>query len=627
MSNRSSISTEASALITAAEDKAGMDDIDRSKIDSIILRESGDSAFMKQQRKRDKLVNEKITQMKRQLEEKDRSSQNWKRSMELQIEPELQKLVDSRNRRSMCVVVDMDMFYFACEALSRPELKDKPACVGEGMILTSNYCARKYGVRSAMAGWIGDTLVSELSGGKERLIHVPSHFQLYTEKSLQVRQVLAQYDPGLKAYSVDEAYLDIGPYVALSIQGFSHEQIQMELKKEDGVSSDKSKAQAEVVDQCVRYSLDVFPEVIAIQAAETILHHMRAKVCEITGGLTCSAGLASNFMLAKIASQQNKPNGQCIVGSLQEDVLNFLHPMPPRKVPGIGRVNDKILHAFGINTVADLYTHRAMVNYLFKPATASFLIRVSVGNSNDHEPNNDESSSQRKGISHERTFQSGRPWNEVKIRLEEITQKLSEDMRAKCLWAQTVTVKVKLNTFDVICRSKTLKVVYIQESDDLLKVAIEMLHDVRTKHKGTNFSVRLIGLRCSNFQGKKRKQDYTQATLHTFLTSSVVSKSVATFSGKAKTSPHPVSERSRVNWTIKTGTVPTTKICCPMCQQLIDGGSDNVVLNNHIDSCLNSSTIRAAVQEESLAAQRNKKPRLTHFTCQKMIQSSSSFLK
>ena len=80
----------------------------------------------------------------------------------------------------------------ACRALSCPELKDQSACVREGIVLTSNYCARKYGVRSAMAGWMGNMLVSELSGGKEQLINVPSHFQLCTENSFQVSKTASK---------------------------------------------------------------------------------------------------------------------------------------------------------------------------------------------------------------------------------------------------------------------------------------------------------------------------------------------------------------------------------------------------------------------------------------------------
>jgi DNA polymerase kappa len=625
MTERSATSSEASALVIAAGDKAGMEGIDRTKIDEIILRESGDSAYMKQQRKRDQSVNEKIDQMRVKLEEKDRASSNWRRSIESELEPELRRLMASRKRRSTCVVVDMDMFYFACEALTRPELKDKPACVGGGMILTSNYCARKFGVRSAMAGWIGDKLVSELSAGKERLIHVPSNFHLYTEKSLQVRHVLAQYDPGLKAYSLDEAYLDLGPYVALSLKGFTHEQIQNELKKANEVSDDDADhLVVELEDEAHGLlgdeSLDAFPQSVAIEATASIVRKMREQVCEATGGLTCSAGVANNFMLAKIASDRNKPDGQCVVGPFHEDVLNFLHPLPTRKVPGIGRVTEKTLHAFGIATVEDLYTNRALVNFLFKPATGGFLLRASVGCTCSHE-SNEGNSGGRKGISRERTFQSGRPWTEVNTRLEDIARKLSDDMSIKNLWAQTTTVKVKLDTFDVLSRSKTVKGMYLQKPEDLAKLASEMLHDLKKEHKGTSFSVRLLGVRCSNFQGEEQRLDSTQTSIQKFLTTNNESneKSLSNNVSSANTPPCPAPRRvppkketPRMD-SIQPPSPHMIQVCCPMCQQPIEGGNDNVVLNRHIDSCLNSSTVRAAVKEESVAARQSKKPRLTDF--------------
>ena len=92
---------------------------------------------------------------------------------------------------------------------------------------------------------------------------------------------------------------------------------------------------------------------------------MRQKVFEATGGLTCSAGLANNFMLSKIASDLNKPNGQCIVGPTNKEILNFLRPMKVRKIGGIGRVTEKILNAFGIKTVQELYDHRTLVQFIF----------------------------------------------------------------------------------------------------------------------------------------------------------------------------------------------------------------------------------------------------------------------
>ncbi|KAK1738411.1 hypothetical protein QTG54_011080 [Skeletonema marinoi] len=95
------------------------------------------------------------------------------------------------------------------------------------MISTSNYVARKYGVRAAMPGYLGSTLVKEISEGKETLTFVKSDFKLYKRKSAEVKAILEEYDPKLKMYSLDEAYMDMMPYleVKMSNNTMTHEAI------------------------------------------------------------------------------------------------------------------------------------------------------------------------------------------------------------------------------------------------------------------------------------------------------------------------------------------------------------------------------------------------------------------
>ena len=304
----------ASALVIAASDKAGMEGIDRKRIDAIILRESGNSLFMQQQRRRDQQVNERIASLKQKLAQ---ALPGWEKEIHRQLNTEIPSILANRPTRSTAVVVDMDAFYMACELLSRPDLKERPACVGRGMILTSNYKARAYGVRSAMAGWIGDKLVQELSNGKEKLIHVPSNFPLYKEKSRVVREVLAQYDPNLKAYSLDEAYMDLGPYLALKLsKGWSHEEISKAISS-SSPDGEKATNLGWTDSQAILAS---YSPSLCLETASQVLESMRQAVCDATGGLTCSAGLAPNTLLAKIASDRNKPNGQCLVGPDHEMV-------------------------------------------------------------------------------------------------------------------------------------------------------------------------------------------------------------------------------------------------------------------------------------------------------------------
>ena len=157
------------------------------------------------------------------------------------------------------------------------------------MISTSNYAARKYGVRAAMPGYLGKLLVEELSEGKESLTFVKSDYELYQRKSEEVRRILQEYDPHLKMYSLDEAYMDIGPYlnVMLSSSGAEHESIRSELSKEGNKKEEDDSG----------VGRDVTPDAYH-EAAQTLLRSIRQRVKDVTG-LSCSAGLASNFLLAK----------------------------------------------------------------------------------------------------------------------------------------------------------------------------------------------------------------------------------------------------------------------------------------------------------------------------------------
>jgi len=193
----------------------------------------------------------------------------------------------------------MDGFFISCHILDHPHLANIPACVGgKSMISTSNYVARQYGVRAAMPGYLGSKLVQELSGGKETLTFVESDFDLYKKKSSEVRSVLEEYDPNLSMYSLDEAYMDIGPYLEVQLfdktGSLSHEDIRK-------LVSSKPSSKENKMNLTQRKRLHEHLPIDTIHtAAKALLHSIREKVKTSTG-LTCSAGLSSNFLLAKIA--------------------------------------------------------------------------------------------------------------------------------------------------------------------------------------------------------------------------------------------------------------------------------------------------------------------------------------
>ena len=601
MSN--STTEKASALVIAASDKAGMEGIDRDRVNAIILRESQGTAYMLRQQRQDQRTEAKIQEMQKRrmllsLEQEYRIQKD--------LQEELDQLISTRNTLSTKIVLDMDSFYVSAALLSKDDdFKKLPVCVtGGSVILTSNYVARKYGVRSAMASWIGDKLVDELSGGKERLIHLPSDFELYTKLSHQVREIISEYDPNYKAYSLDEAYFDLAPYIELRrSRGLFHHEASSILRKRSEQQIDK-----ECFSSCSQ----------SISSAQ-IVSEIRQKIFAETG-LTSSAGIASNFMLAKIASDQNKPNGQCFVHPNHEDILEFLEKLPIRKVPGIGRVTEKILHSFNIETVSDLYRERAVIQYLFKKATSCFLLRASIGwDDGSVSSLHEEEGLGRKGISRERTINKISSIDEIKAQIENIAGMLCIDMSDEGINARTVTLKVKLDTFDVLSRSKSLpNGCFIKNKiDEMLPILFDLLHGLQSDCSTKSFTVRLIGVRCSNLIAKS-ETSCGQIKLERFLTKRISQRKLDRFQksdNKVSTSLTQISTFNQANKEEQSQdwTHTLTKILsCPICSQVFQI-SENDALNSHLDSCLNTSVIRKTIKQDSREELSRKKKKISDF--------------
>lgn len=193
--------------------------------------------------------------------------------------------------------LDMDCFYAAIELRERPELVGRPIAVGggspRGVVTTCNYEARAFGVRSAMPGFKARELCPHL-------IFLPVRFDLYRADSAKIRKILLNYTPLVEPLSLDEAFLDVS--------------------------------------SLNRYAWDIAKE-------------LRARIFDQTG-LTSSAGIAPNKMLAKIASEWRKPNGQFAI--LPEDVEGFMRTLPIRKLWGIGPKSADRFASLGIQTCSDL---------------------------------------------------------------------------------------------------------------------------------------------------------------------------------------------------------------------------------------------------------------------------------
>ena len=184
--------------------KAGMQGLDRERINQIIFEASKGSLFYESEQRKEKQVAEKIALQSERL--RNLTSQQ-RRDALTETDRIVQELEESRDLSRSIVHIDMDAFYAAVEMRDNPKLRNIPVAVGSNaMLSTSNYAARKYGVRAAMPGFIAKKLCPHLT-------IVPLHFDKYCEVSRQVKEIFSDYDPNFVAMSLDEAYLDLTDYL------------------------------------------------------------------------------------------------------------------------------------------------------------------------------------------------------------------------------------------------------------------------------------------------------------------------------------------------------------------------------------------------------------------------------
>jgi DNA polymerase-4 len=204
-------------------------------------------------------------------------------------------------RQRKIIHIDMDCFYAAIEIRDDPSLRGIPIAVGgsaqhRGVITTCNYEAREYGVHSAMATAYALRLCPSLTVLPVRMSH-------YVSVSKQIREIFRRYTDIIEPLSLDEAFLDVSEV-------------------------DLFNGSATLIAQDIR---------------DTIRRELN---------LTASAGVAPNKFLAKICSDENKPDGQCVVTPAQVDA--FVSKLPLGKIPGVGKVTLKRLETHGLRTCQDV---------------------------------------------------------------------------------------------------------------------------------------------------------------------------------------------------------------------------------------------------------------------------------
>uniref|UniRef100_A0A8C5S1U4 DNA polymerase kappa n=1 Tax=Laticauda laticaudata TaxID=8630 RepID=A0A8C5S1U4_LATLA len=396
---------------------------------------------------------------------------------------------------------------------------------------TSNYHARRYGVRAAMPGFIAKKLCPHL-------IIVPLNFKKYEEVSKQIREILAEYDPQFMPMGLDEAYLNITEYLEeqnhcckrkhLSTSKFGLNGKQnIIISDESNLSEDMHSCSPVLFDsdtlidkQTIQPSLPIKEQQcqqsrvqlkadVSETSAEEVVNEIRLRIEQKTG-MTASAGIAPNMMLAKMCSDKNKPNGQYRIPPERDAVMDFIKNLAIRKVPGIGKVTEKMLKALEIETCTELYQQRALISLLFSETSCQNFLEISLGLGSTHL----ERDWERKSMSTERTFNEISASEQYKL-CQELCSDLAQDLKKEGLKARTITLKLKNVNFEVKTRANTV-LSAVSTEDEIFAIAKDLLKSEMEIVAPEPLRLRLMGVRVSGFLTEEEKK-YHQKSIVNFL--------------------------------------------------------------------------------------------------------------
>jgi DNA polymerase-4 len=338
--------------------------------------------------------------------------------------------------------IDMDAFFASIEQRDFPQLRGKPVAVGRaesrGVVAAASYEARRYGVHSAMPS------VTALRKCPD-LIFTPPRFEVYHQVSETIMAIFHQYTDLVEPLSLDEAFLDV------IVNKFN------------------------------------FP------SASLIAAQIKKRIKQQTG-LTASAGISVNKFLAKVASDQCKPDGLFLIGP--DDVIPFIDKLQIDKFFGVGEKTTKRMHQLGIYNGHDLrqWSHQNLMSQFGKMGDYFYQIARGI----DERPV--EPSRERKSVGIEYTFETDISQKEA---VEHQLSILVDDLWRRILefgkFGRTLTLKVKYYNFEQITRSKTL-LLPLTAKATVNSLAFELLDSVDIEK-----SIRLLGLSLSNFDSEKQQ--------------------------------------------------------------------------------------------------------------------------
>ena len=355
---------------------------------------------------------------------------------------------EERNRDHQRIILhlDMDSFYASVEMQERPELRGKPVVIGadprqgtgRGVVSTCSYEARAFGIRSAMP-------ISQAFILCPHAVFLPPHFPRYVKASSEVMAILKSHGFPFQQVSIDEAFLDVSALGNLTK---------------------------------------------ATDLAARIRNDIRTRL-----GLTCSIGIAPTKVVAKIASDVNKPDGLTVVEP--KNVFSFLAPMPVRKIPGVGRKSEMALFEMGIRTIKDLaeYDIQALITRFGRSAISLQAITAGIDDTIVKERDGV------KSVSRETTFSEDTNDEQViAATIDALARDVCRNLAAESLRCRTVTVKVRYIGFVTTTKARTLPH-YTDDPDTVRSSAHSLIRDIFDGRK-----IRLLGIRLSSFEKRDARQ-------------------------------------------------------------------------------------------------------------------------
>lgn len=340
--------------------------------------------------------------------------------------------------------IDMDAFYASVELRERPDLQQLPVVIAShhprAVIAAASYPARQFGLHSAMS----------MATARKRcpqVVVLPPDFAKYREVSAQIHQIFQRYTPLIEPISLDEAYLD------------------------------------------------VTDNLLGLASATAVAEAIRAEIYQHTG-LTASAGVAPNKFLAKIASDWHKPNGLCVIKPRQ--VQAFIHDLPLKKIPGVGKVTQQKLQDLELYTLGDLQKidEAILIQQFGKYGRQLYL----YGQGMDERPV--QAQRIRQQISKEITFPTDLSLMQCQSAWLQLAEQVWHSLDQKQLMARGLQLKLKDPQFHIRQHSKTYQQPFRQLTE-LQQAIWQLLNEM---HIEPAEKFRLVGVGVSQLDPRSANQ-------------------------------------------------------------------------------------------------------------------------